>query len=201
MFNDHNISIHPRRDLQRAAQMRAMISNSNRPGGPYGLDPLTLVTPRPGLGRRNSFSGRSGSYPSPNYGLAPPFTPSAFSPSIHSPSISSANTGYRRARSPEFRSNPASFAKGARALHDALEPALAFNQSFETKFNHETEPLLSYTDPQIIDHLWRAKVEWDGVDKYVQYHPGATRIPTQSPLAITQLACSKHWTLGARRGA
>lgn len=180
-----HIPIRARRDLQRAAHLRAMMSNSNRPAGPYGLDPWDLSTPRPGLGRSNSFSGRSGSYPTSNYRLGSPFTPpsSAFttpiSPSLRSPSLSTATgAGYndrRRAHSPRVGST--SFAKAARALHDALEPALAFNHSFELNFNHETEPLLAYLDLKVIDHLWRAKVEWDGVDRYTQHKPGATEVP------------------------
>lgn len=190
MFGDDSshIPIRARRDLQRAAHLRAMMSNSSRPGGLYGLNPSNLSTARPSLGRSNSFSGRSGSYPPSSYSLGSLFTPlgsstytAPFSPSLRSPSLNNATSaGYnnrRRARSP---GSYTSFAKAARALHDALEPALAFSQSFELNFNHETEPLLAYLDPKAIEHLWRAKVEWDGVDRYTQHKPGATEVPDAS---------------------
>lgn len=169
-----HMPIRARRDLQRAAQMRAMISNSNRPGSQYGLDPLNR---RAGLGHRNSFNGRSGSFPPPYYGLGSPFTPSSaytapFSPSLRSPTPASTSSGYRPGRSRSGRVL-ATFAKAARTLYDALDPAMTFNLHFEGDFASEVGPLHAYIEPKLIEHLWRAKVEWDGVDKWTQYTEGA----------------------------
>lgn len=133
-----------------------------------------------------------------DYDLASDHTPSVFSgrssPPLSATSIGRSRASYRRPEN--YGGGPASFAKAARTLFDALDPALDFNKEFERTFEIDVGPIFAYVDPKIIEHLWRAKIEWDGVDKWPRHNPGAAPrpdMPCYSDHAARLLDAMETW--------
>ena len=177
-----------RKDLARAQQLRRSLARART--GPSGTLPDSMMNAMPGSSAfddmfmpmldRNMWRPHLMSRPSLNpmshFDAQGPFdSPSRFEELDDPPlprSMSSSDVGYgsRYAkdmpsldRRRDFAGEGVSFAKAAAALAAALTQAVDFCGRLYKQFEDDTWNIALYADPKVIDYLWTAKLEWNGV--------------------------------------